>query len=289
MDGPETYLEVIGSLPYPVGFREGRSTEAWSNQAWLRVRIPESVWEEPDGALIRLTGRTVWQVRRWTSGALQCCALHEETEREDALLRCEAYRRGVRSMMEHQNEESEWERRRIARWLHDGPIQRLVALRWQVQSLGESAVSTSLEDILTELRDESVLLHDWRDWREIVRDMCETQQAVLVWSLSDEPLDDEVRALFVRAVREALLNIERHAGGCEARVSFSTEGVEMVLRVADDGVGLTEEDIVRARESGHLGIVSLGFEAERLGGAFQIGSGANGEGCLVELRLPLGR
>lgn len=63
----------------------------------------------------------------------------------------------------------------------------------------------------------------------------------------------------------------------------------MVLRVADDGVGLTEEDIVRARESGHLGIVSLGFEAERLGGAFQIGSGANGEGCLVELRLPLGR
>jgi two-component system NarL family sensor kinase len=191
--------------------------------------------------------------------------------------------------MEHQNEESEWERRRIARWLHDGPIQRLVALRWQVQSLGERAVSTALEEILTELRDESVLLHDWRDWREIVRDMCEAQQAALVWGLSDEPLDDEVRALFVRAVREALLNVERHAGACDARVSFSTEGAEMVLRVVDDGVGLTAEDIVRARESGHLGIVSLGFEAERLGGAFQIGSGANGEGCLVELRLPLGR
>ena len=57
----------------------------------------------------------------------------------------------------------------------------------------------------------------------------------------------------------------------------------------DDGIGVTEATIITARESGHLGIVSLGFEVERLGGEFSIGSGAGGVGCLVELRLPLGR
>lgn len=260
-----------------------------NNQAWDTLGPPEAVWAEADKAVIRLEGRRVWQVRRFEAGVFQCLSLHEETAREEALLRCEAYRRGVRSMMDHQNEESEWERRRVARWLHDGPIQRLVALRWQVQTLGERSVSNALEEILTELRDESVLLHDWRDWREIVRDMCETQQAELLWSLRDEPLDDEVRALFVRAVREALLNIERHAQANSSSVSFSLEGAEVVLSVWDDGIGVTETAIITARESGHLGIVSLGFEVERLGGVFKIGSGAGGGGCLVELRLPLGR
>jgi signal transduction histidine kinase len=119
--------------------------------------------------------------------------------------------------------------------------------------------------------------------------MCETQQAELLWTLRDEPLDDEVRALFVRAVREALLNIERHAQANSSSVSFSLEGAEVVLSVWDDGIGVTETAIIAARESGHLGIVSLGFEVERLGGVFKIGSGAGGGGCLVELRLPLGR
>jgi signal transduction histidine kinase len=289
VDGHETYLEVIGSLPYPMGFRTRDGSDAHHNQSWRVHEVPDRVWDEPDGVLLRLTGRAVWQVRRFEAGGFLCVSLHDETPREEALLRCEAYRRGVRSMMDHQNEESEWERRRIARWLHDGPIQRLVALRWQVQTLGEQSVSRALEEILTELRDESVLLHDWRDWREIVRDMCETQQAELRWAMTDEPVDDEVRALFVRAVREALLNIERHAQATESHVTFSNEGDKVVLRVWDNGVGVTPADITRARESGHLGIVSLGFEVERLDGVFRIGAGRDGRGCLVELRLPLGR
>jgi signal transduction histidine kinase len=288
VDGHETYLEVIGSLPYPVSFKRVSGTEVWQNQAWMTLGPPDEAWEVPDGAVLRLEGRSAWKVRRFEAGPFSGVTLQDETLREEALLRCEAYRRGVRTMLDRQNEESEWERRRISRWLHDGPIQRLVALRWQVQVLGARVVSVALEEILTELRDESVLLHDWRDWREIVRDMCDTQQAVLVWGLMDEPLDDEVRALFVRAVREALLNIERHAQADETRVSFTSEGAEVVLAVWDNGVGVTEDAIVKARESGHLGIVSLGFEVERLGGVFRIGSGAGGAGCLVEIRLPLG-
>jgi signal transduction histidine kinase len=85
------------------------------------------------------------------------------------------------------------------------------------------------------------------------------------------------------------LNIERHAQANSSSVSFSLEGAEVVLSVWDDGIGVTETAIITARESGHLGIVSLGFEVERLGGVFKIGSGAGGSGCLVELRLPLGR
>ncbi|RAJ65669.1 signal transduction histidine kinase [Streptomyces sp. Amel2xB2] len=56
-----------------------------------------------------------------------------------------------------------------------------------------------------------------------------------------------VALAFVRAVREALVNVERHAGVGTATLSVRGEGDRVVVVVADSGVGFQPEQVARSR------------------------------------------
>lgn len=56
-----------------------------------------------------------------------------------------------------------------------------------------------------------------------------------------------VALAYVRAVREALLNVERHAGVDTAVLTVHGRGGRTVVLVADDGVGFRPEQVARSR------------------------------------------
>jgi LuxR family transcriptional regulator, regulator of acetate metabolism len=96
------------------------------------------------------------------------------------------------------------------------------------------------------------------------------------------PLDAERTALLVSAVREGLLNVEKHAGATSVIVSLlpSEDGVQVV--VADDGMGTGT-----APGTG-MGLRTLTERAARLGGRVSLVRDDD-DGCTLRAWVPLVR
>lgn len=83
--------------------------------------------------------------------------------------------------------------------------------------------------------------------------------------------------------QEALTNVARHAEATEVAVSLTTDGEQICLAVADNGIGITLSQAASPRAIGLLGM------RERLypwNGQFGI-QGAAGEGIIVRITAPL--
>ena len=85
-------------------------------------------------------------------------------------------------------------------------------------------------------------------------------------------------AALALTLREAITNIQRHAGARSAAASLSADAGEAVLRVSDDGRG---GDL----QPGN-GLTGMRERIESLGGRMQV-SGRQGGGVALEARLPL--
>ena len=81
-------------------------------------------------------------------------------------------------------------------------------------------------------------------------------------------------------VLEALTNVVRHARASHCEVAVILESGELVVRVADDGVGLGQPYV-----SG-IGITSMRSRVQALGGVFTLGNAPNG-GTLLNARIPV--
>jgi len=101
------------------------------------------------------------------------------------------------------------------------------------------------------------------------------------------PMDDEIKVLLFRSVRELMMNIVKHAQARNARVTIRREGDEINIEVEDDGVGI--KDFLRdpkLRSNGGFGLFSIRERLHYLGGQVQVESG-NGRGTRVTLMVPL--
>jgi PAS domain S-box-containing protein len=205
----------------------------------------------------------------------------------------------------------EEERRRLAGDLHDDAIQSLTAARMhlsvlhhQLDRLGDvppavgtalahardnleqglAAARTFLFDLRPPLLDSAGLEPALRQQLAKVaeRSGCKTE---LTWLL-DERLDADLETVAFRVVQEALANVARHADATTVWVRAERDGADVVLQVADDGVGF---DPPKAREraaaTGHLGLRSMAERIQTAGGSLEITSGP-GHGTHVILRLP---
>ncbi|HET6563609.1 MAG TPA: sensor histidine kinase [Marmoricola sp.] len=106
--------------------------------------------------------------------------------------------------------------------------------------------------------------------------------SLAVSSTSTEPFAAAVEVAAYRIGAEALLNVARHAGTGEARLSLERVDDHVVLSVGDDGCGSDEF------RSG-VGTQAMRERAEELGGTLSISRTAVNGGTVVEARLPLGR
>ena len=91
-------------------------------------------------------------------------------------------------------------------------------------------------------------------------------------------LPPAVESILALTVREAVTNIQRHARASSAKVRFSVEGGEAVLRIEDDGRGGV---VVPGN-----GLAGMRERLEAARGSLRVGPGAR-RGTCVEARLPL--
>jgi signal transduction histidine kinase len=208
---------------------------------------------------------------------------------------------------------SEAERRRIARDLHDGPVQSLAgmafALSAEASHLKTTAAAGSGEGELLELLEASATQTRgaMKDLRTLIIELApptlrrEGLQAALVEVLRavkrkgtnyelDLPHDLRLRedraALIFRVANEILRNVATHAHAKNVKVELTTADRWAVLSIKDDGKGFSEKDIERQRAEGHLGTAAIVEVAEDAGGTLTIDS-EPGRGTLVVLTLPI--
>ena len=174
------------------------------------------------------------------------------------------------------------ERARLAESLHDGPLQRLVALR---QSAAESAHGDTeqLDAAIAEARGIITAFHP-----EAVREL--GFEASLRAALAPFPSARGV-ALRVRGTvseaaltetvllpvaQELLVNAAKHARPTAIDVSVSDAAEGIVLEVSDDGVGIDASDSERAVRAGHIGLAMVRRRVQDAGGTFEIATRDDG-------------
>jgi len=144
-------------------------------------------------------------------------------------------------------------RRRIERDLHDGAQQQLVSLALELRMMRTKLEGTQMEGDVDALSER--LAAALADLRELARGihpaiLTDRGLAPAIGSLADRgtiPIDTDVRvdrrldpaveAAAYFLVAEALTNVTRYAHATSARVDVAREGDEIVVLVADDGVG----------------------------------------------------
>jgi signal transduction histidine kinase len=173
----------------------------------------------------------------------------------------------------------ERERARLAESLHEGPMQRLVAMR---QDVGEGPVAPEdlaggLDATIAEARAIVSALHP-----ATVRELgfegslrsaiapfiaCRPIELVVDSEIEDGPV---VGALLLPIARELVVNALKHAAPGRVEVSVRAERRAIVLEVVDDGVGIDSAACERAARAGHLGLAAVRRRVEDAGGRFEL-------------------
>lgn len=187
------------------------------------------------------------------------------------------------------------ERARLAESLHDGPMQRLIALRQDAAepSEGPAAMIDRLDQTIAETRAIISSLHPGTA-RELGFEASlraamapfSTSGAVSldVRSTVDEPT--LAATLPVRIAQELVVNAVKHARPSRIEVRVTTEDDEIVLEVNDDGVGIDTSDTSRAVQAGHVGLAMVRRRVEDMGGGFEIATRRDG-GTRSRVTLPV--
>jgi signal transduction histidine kinase len=196
------------------------------------------------------------------------------------------------------------DRDRIARDLHDTVIQRLYAtaitLMGTVRRIDDSTSSRrvqgavdDLDDTIRQIRSTIFALQssaeDDSSWlRSQVLEVVNTATEALGFAprlLTQGPVDNAVDERtgehLIAVLRELLSNTARHSGAASVDVELSVGDGQVVLRVSDNGRGISE-GVNRS------GLRNTASRAEELGGAVSVVSGP-GEGTVVEWSAPIRR
>lgn len=192
------------------------------------------------------------------------------------------------------------ERQRIARHLHDGPLQSLVALSYRLHALTKGGPTTP--EVAAAL--ESVAIDSVRRLRSALEDLVpptvpdgELGPALLrvgarfltnesphidVEVATTRPIPEDLAIGLYQIGREAIINAILHADATEIRTVIEDRDDGFAIEIRDDGKGGI--DATRSPD-GHLGLRAMRDRAIEAGGTCRVRPGENG-GTVVEAFLP---
>ena len=215
--------------------------------------------------------------------------------------------RRLRLLANELTEAEQRERKKLAKTLHDGLQQILIAIKMHLPLCAGPNAATAAEKIAP-LLNEAILtsrtlayelsppvLHDSDlptalQW--LARWFQEKQRLRVNLNVDSDAaaVDESIKIFLFHTVRELLLNAVKHSGAKEAEVSVST--------IADGGIRVQVRDRGRGFELGQLetaaedtrgfGLFSIQERLAAFGGAFEVQS-APGEGAAFSLELPSGK
>jgi two-component system, NarL family, sensor histidine kinase UhpB len=97
------------------------------------------------------------------------------------------------------------------------------------------------------------------------------------------PLSNEVATTTYRIFQEVLTNVARHAQATQIEATLEVSDGRLRLRVADNGVGVSPQDLANTKSLGLLGMTE---RAAMLNGSVRI-TGTPGKGTSVQLEIPI--
>ena len=100
------------------------------------------------------------------------------------------------------------------------------------------------------------------------------------------PLDETVRSVLFRCVRELLANVAKHAKVDAAEVTIFREGDQLAVSVTDAGVGFDPVLLAQPGPREHFGLVSVRERIGFVNGALSIRANP-GDGTIATLTVPL--
>ncbi len=191
------------------------------------------------------------------------------------------------------------DRDRIARELHDSVIQRLFAAGLHLQaSTNRPDIRDRVSDVVDEI-DEAI-----REIRGVIFTLHRPAQldsgleAALRASINESArllghrptlrlggilgnISEEMGSHLLAVLREALMNVAKHAEATKTEVSLDVAADSVTLVVIDDGVGMAEV----VPQTGGLGLRNIRERAKRLGGEVEF-SEMEPRGTLVRWVVP---
>jgi len=230
------------------------------------------------------------------------------TERMRAKEKLLSYQDQLRTLTSKLSLTEERERRSIATELHDRIGHALAITRIKLESLKESASSTSLGKALDEIFDLiQQMIQDTRlltyeisppilyelgleaaiEW---LVERIQEQHGILTEFEDDrqpKPMYNDIRVLLFKAVRELLINVAKHAHARSAKVSIQKNNNSIQIDVKDNGVGFNVSALNSHLEKTFgFGLFNIRERLDHLGGHIEIVS-KPGRGTWITMVAPL--
>lgn len=221
---------------------------------------------------------------------------------QSAIERRELTRRYVTDLVHVQEEEQE----RVAREIHDGPLQGVTAIMQRIRLAMRSDSEAELKHHLGMAEEEAdmtvrelrslcdSLSPPWLDLglKESLIELANRLSRSLSLEIFVEVeeaygLSKEAVLAIFRVAQEAINNAARHGHAKHVFVRGFVEGGELVMEISDDGCGFTPQDDVESlRIRGHRGIANMKERLMLIGGSLEIDS-SPGRGTNIIFRVPL--
>jgi signal transduction histidine kinase len=232
--------------------------------------------------------------------AIETAEMRRDRARADREL--DESKQRLRELAQYLQTSIEHERAAIAREIHDDVGGSLTALKfdlaWIERHAGNPAVTararSALETVSSAIESSQRIMHNLRP--AILE---QGLVAALQWIAtrferrtgvacrlrvpgSVPPLPPGVALAAYRTAQEALTNITKHARARNVQIDLSLAGGVLSLEIADDGLGLSREDLAKVRS---FGIRGLHERAGTVGGWIDLSSGAGGTTLILSVPL----
>jgi len=276
----------------------------------------ESLTYSMEKRYLRKDGETVWvnltvSLLRNRAGDPRwfVSVVEDITKRKTAEVRVRVYQERLRALAAELTVTEERERLRVAGELHDGAVQPLTWARMSLDSAKRSAVTheqatalgevsnflrkTTLEinqiaaDLSSPLLNELGLAPAISEWMtEQVSQRVEIETELVDQRDEDdrEDLDDTMRAILFRNVRELLANVVQHAQATKVVVVLKRSGDRLELAICDNGIGCDAAKALKGGTGG-FGLFAIWERMADLGGSLEVDS-APGKGFIATLVMP---
>ncbi|MDR3165334.1 MAG: sensor histidine kinase [Synergistaceae bacterium] len=207
---------------------------------------------------------------------------------------------------------AERENRRLAREIHDGPIQQFAAALLSLEYLAGVAAKGDIKSVNMEIeRVKEQLIEAMEDLRgflihlqpiglerglgRAIRRLAEnmSERHGIEFDLELQQEDDNfssvLRSNVFRIAQEAVSNALQHGGAKRIRIKYTFTDRDMALLIEDDGCGFEpEKEQPAATERGSFGLSNMSERIHFVNGTINIDSHV-GRGARIALRVPIGR